>query len=107
MKMDCRVIRDLLPLYVDEVCSAESREIVEEHLSECETCTKILDEMKTETISKEEVEMNLEEAESIRNLSRKWNRELWMATLRGIGSTILVIALIFLVVYIFVGIKRV
>lgn len=107
MKMDCRIIRDLLPLYVDEVCSEESRKIVEEHLSECETCTKILEQMKSETISKEEVEMNLEEAESIRNLSRKWNRELWTATLKGVGSTILAIALFLLVVYLFVDIKRV
>ena len=38
MKTPCSVIRDLLPLYQDGVCSPESRQLVEEHLEECETC---------------------------------------------------------------------
>lgn len=38
MKTPCNVIRDLLPLYQDGVCSPESRQLVEEHLEECETC---------------------------------------------------------------------
>jgi hypothetical protein len=39
MKVKCAVVEDLLPLYIDEVCSEESREIVEEHLAECEKCS--------------------------------------------------------------------
>ena len=35
----CEVIRDLLPLYVDEVLSSDSRSLVEEHLETCEGCT--------------------------------------------------------------------
>ena len=42
MKTDCNVIRDLLPLYADEVCSEESRELVDEHLTECAACTEEL-----------------------------------------------------------------
>lgn len=38
MKTPCNVIRDLLPLYQDGVCSPESRQLVEEHLEGCETC---------------------------------------------------------------------
>ena len=38
MKTPCNVIRDLLPLYQDGVCSPESRQLVAEHLEECETC---------------------------------------------------------------------
>src|SRR5690554_1532804 len=38
MKVKCAVIEDLLPLYIDEVCSQESKRIVEEHLSECHHC---------------------------------------------------------------------
>lgn len=38
MKTPCNVIRDLLPLYQDGVCSSESRQLVAEHLEECETC---------------------------------------------------------------------
>jgi hypothetical protein len=32
------MIKDLLPLYIDEVCGEESRTAVAEHLAECETC---------------------------------------------------------------------
>ena len=38
MKTPCNVIRDLLPLYQDSVCSPESLQLVAEHLEECETC---------------------------------------------------------------------
>ena len=33
MKNNCDIIRDLLPLYVDGVCSQESAKLVEEHLT--------------------------------------------------------------------------
>ena len=42
MKTDCGIIRDLLPLYVDNICSGKSRELVEEHLQECEECSNLL-----------------------------------------------------------------
>lgn len=42
MKMNCEIVRDLLPLYVDEICSTESRLLVEEHLQECSACGEIL-----------------------------------------------------------------
>ena len=38
MKYPCDLIRDLLPLYQDGVCSEESRAAVEEHLRECPSC---------------------------------------------------------------------
>ena len=39
----CNVIRDLLPLYADEVCSEDSREMVEEHISSCDECKQELE----------------------------------------------------------------
>lgn len=46
MKTDCEVIRDLLPLYVDEICSDKSREMVDEHLEECPECGEMLKKLK-------------------------------------------------------------
>lgn len=40
---DCEIVKDLLPLYVEELLSAESRTLVAEHLSECEDCRKYLE----------------------------------------------------------------
>lgn len=38
MKINCNMADDLLPLYLDDSCSAESRSALEEHLSECSDC---------------------------------------------------------------------
>lgn len=48
MKISCKIIEDLLPLYVDQVASCESRELVEAHVQECTQCRKLLEEMQRE-----------------------------------------------------------
>lgn len=48
MKTDCDIIRDLLPLYSDKVCSESSRRLVEEHCAECEECSEQLLAMSAE-----------------------------------------------------------
>ena len=50
MKNECEVIRDLLPLYADDVCSETSRQLIEEHLRECAECSAVLDKLKTNEI---------------------------------------------------------
>lgn len=40
-KIPCSVIRDLMVLYDDNVCSEESRRMVEEHIAECEECRSL------------------------------------------------------------------
>ena len=45
-KMNCNVIYDLLPVYLDGLCSEESKQIIEEHVKECEMCRKNLEDMK-------------------------------------------------------------
>lgn len=39
----CAIVKDLLPLYADEVCSFESKKFVAEHLNECDECCKELE----------------------------------------------------------------
>lgn len=46
--MKCEIIRDLIPLYLDKVCSEDSRKLVEEHLAECSECRKYMKELETE-----------------------------------------------------------
>ena len=47
--MDCNVIRDLLPLYVDDCCTEQSSSVVQEHLESCKSCQRIYSAMKTPT----------------------------------------------------------
>lgn len=42
MKLICEIAEDLLPLYVDNVCSHQSKCAVETHLRECEKCRKLI-----------------------------------------------------------------
>lgn len=45
-RIPCNVNKDLLPLYVDDVCSEESKDLVEEHLTECEECQNYYEALK-------------------------------------------------------------
>ena len=45
-KFDCEIIKDLLPLYADNVCSEKSLKIVGEHLKDCPECSEELRRIK-------------------------------------------------------------
>lgn len=49
-KTDCEIIHDLLPLYVDDICSEPSRRLVDEHLQECPECAEMLKKLRTTEI---------------------------------------------------------
>ena len=48
--ISCNIVQDLLPSYIDDLCSEESRQMVEEHLKECAKCRAMLSSMKEDII---------------------------------------------------------
>lgn len=47
--MKCEVVRDLLPLYDEKLCSPESAALVDEHIKTCAACQSLLEDLpKTE-----------------------------------------------------------
>lgn len=54
---NCEIIKDLLPMYIDGLCSPTSNTLVEQHLSTCEQCKHIHAQMLTE-FDVEQVELN-------------------------------------------------
>jgi predicted anti-sigma-YlaC factor YlaD len=46
----CAVVRDLLPLYIDGVCSGASAALVEAHLAACPACSRLAADLKKEEI---------------------------------------------------------
>ena len=48
MKLPCKVIEDMLPMYYDKVCSAESAALVEEHLKDCPHCSQMLSDLRSD-----------------------------------------------------------
>ena len=53
MNRQCEIVQDLLPLYVDEICSPSSRAMVSEHVSSCADCAAVLRRLKNSEIEDE------------------------------------------------------
>ena len=45
-KLPCEVVRDLLPLYADDLVSETTGEMIKEHISGCDDCRKRYEGMK-------------------------------------------------------------
>ena len=45
--MNCNIVKDLIPLYIDGCCSDESQKVVEEHIKNCDACKKLFEDMKS------------------------------------------------------------
>ncbi len=50
VNMNCEMIRDLIPLYSEGLCSDVSRKIVEEHTASCETCRQLLTQIPADAV---------------------------------------------------------
>ena len=89
MSKECEIIRDLLPLYVDDACSAASREIIEEHLKECGDCAAYLDEIRA---SEAEDDLKAEREMVIRGQARRLKRR--SAAAGGVTSALFMIPIL-------------
>lgn len=58
MKISCDIIRDILPLYAEDMVSDATKEMVDDHLCECDACTKELGVLKKAEKVPAEVNVN-------------------------------------------------
>lgn len=72
MKIPCNMIQDLLPNYIEELCSEETNKQIGEHLAECEVCDAKCKEMKGELPKqlKEQV-VSLEEIQPMKKIRKR------------------------------------
>lgn len=68
MTYPCGIIRDLLPLYIDDVCNEESKQAVQNHLSECEECKRYYEAMKSTEGFEDKRNDNSEDRKMVRSL---------------------------------------
>lgn len=80
MKIDCKIIEDLVPLYLDEVCSEESRKAVDTHIEKCENCRKLVKGNAEVEISYIEPEESVKE-KAVRKGFRKIKLKFYLAIL--------------------------
>ena len=71
MISQCDIIRDLLPLYADDVLSTASRNAVEEHLRDCPACSEYLNQIRD---SEQQTDLDREKALVIRHQARRFKR---------------------------------
>lgn len=90
--MNCQIIRDLLPLYCDDVCSRESRQAVEEHLAGCPDCQRVFREMKREKTILPFPTDGKEEARVLETVKKRFSRQRLRAVVAAAAVTVLLIA---------------
>ena len=100
MRNECNIIRDVLPLYVEDMVSADTSAFVEEHLEKCAACRGELESMKKRS-GFEPAAAGEEDcgAEPLRTFQKKWTKRNRVM----ITTTVLVTALVVLLGTFFIG----
>lgn len=70
----CEVIQDLIPLYIDHICSDESCRIINEHLENCDECQKLYENM-SKSVKQKQAEPELDSQQAFRAISHRWKRK--------------------------------
>lgn len=78
MNVSCEIVADLLPGYLDNSCSGESRALVEAHLTECLACSRLLEELRGE-MAAGPVTPALDGADVLKRTS-------WVVSRRAVGA---------------------
>lgn len=74
MKVSCKLVEDLLPLYIDGVCSEDSSMIVKEHITQCAECSdKFKAQMGDVIVEQVDIEKNLESVKPFKKIKLKEN----------------------------------
>lgn len=79
MKNECSIIRDILPLYVEDMVSDDTASFVKEHLENCPACQEELAKLKSsagiELVSKDTMLAQENAAAPLKTLKRKLRRK--------------------------------
>ena len=80
MKTECSVVRDLLPLYVEDMVSEETAAYIGEHLETCEGCRAELESLKGSAeiaVIEEKPAMRADSAKPFKKIMKKMNRQFY------------------------------
>ena len=102
MRLSCEVIRDLLPLYYDKVCSKESSMLVEEHLADCPQCS---DELQKIKMNIENPTISDGKAKVMKDISARWKMDKRVSFTKGSMLVSALAAMICFIAYNVIGSK--
>lgn len=92
MKLSCKVIEDMLPMYHDGICSKESAALVDEHLKDCPHCSHILSELRSDIVTPER---NIDDIKPLKKIQKSY-RKMKMHWLIAVIAILLLIPVTFL-----------
>ena len=95
MNYPCGIIKDLLPLYIDEVCSIETGQAVEKHLAKCTKCREYYEAMKSTdgfAEDKSDYTEDIKMADSLKNIKKTINKRIRNTVLCAVAAVLVVIA---------------
>lgn len=84
--MNCNIIKDLLPSYIDGICSEDTAKIVEDHLEHCEECNSCVNSMQRQTAY---IQQNPKEVEKAIAPFKKINKKRRIQVITAIVMTFL------------------
>ena len=85
-KFSCDTVRDMLPLYVDDVVSEDTKVIVKEHLDSCADCRKEYERMKESVVLPVEAG-----AEQLKRFKGAWKKKKRIIALTAVITTLVVL----------------
>lgn len=90
-KISCDIIKDVLPLYLDGVVSNATKEMVEEHLSSCDSCRKEAELLKQDIILPTTKNIQLSEARVFKKMKSHLRKKNVIVLISTMLATILLI----------------
>lgn len=90
-EINCNVIQDILPLYIDGVVSEDTKVLVEAHLKECESCRHYAESMRQEVKIPTSIELKKEQAAAFRNLKKKLKTRKFRVSVVSVLLTVVLI----------------
>ena len=97
MKLPCKVIEDMLPMYYDKVCSQESAALVEEHLRSCPRCAQMLADLGAEI---DIPEQKVDDVKPLRKIQKSYRK------MKLVGLIALLCALILVPCAFLIGLQK-
>ena len=80
MKTECSIVKDLLPLYVEDMVGAETAQYINEHLKDCPECQAELEGLKggegLTAIEKKPIS-NTEDTKTFKTIMKRMNRQFY------------------------------
>ncbi len=92
----CTIIQDILPLYVDEVVSEDTKELVHQHLEHCEKCRQEYASMKKAMYLPKDTSKTV-----FKGLQKKWRKKKMVISLLSVLGAFILLSGLFYALFVY------